>query len=64
MHAVAVSFPPQPNQAPANTLWDKLTLDQFKYLLAGGVAGAVSRTSVSPLERLKILYQVILIKQK
>ena len=27
-------------------------------LMCGGVAGAISRTVVSPLERLKILYQV------
>lgn len=31
---------------------------QFKHLVAGGVAGAVSRTFVSPFERLKILLQV------
>jgi len=29
-----------------------------KHLIAGGIAGAVSRTCVSPFERLKILYQV------
>ncbi|KAJ1673524.1 hypothetical protein EV182_005065 [Spiromyces aspiralis] len=30
----------------------------LKHLIAGGVAGAVSRTTVSPLERMKILFQV------
>ena len=29
-----------------------------KHLTAGGIAGAISRTSVSPLERMKILFQI------
>ena len=41
-----------------SSLWDRITPHQVKHLAAGGIAGAVSRTSVSPFERLKILYQV------
>ncbi|KAJ1926571.1 hypothetical protein IWQ60_003687 [Tieghemiomyces parasiticus] len=52
-----------PAAAPAplpsgNILSRALSLDFLKHLLAGGVAGAVSRTVVSPLERMKILFQV------
>ncbi|KAF8973459.1 hypothetical protein BGZ46_009833, partial [Entomortierella lignicola] len=35
-----------------------LTSDTMKHLAAGGAAGAVSRTIVSPLERMKIIFQV------
>ncbi|CAO3572206.1 unnamed protein product [Mortierella alpina] len=35
-----------------------LMSDTIKHLIAGGAAGAVSRTIVSPLERMKILFQV------
>jgi len=34
------------------------TIQVLKNLFAGGVAGAISRTCVSPLERVKILYQI------
>ena len=35
-----------------------------RYLFAGGVAGAVSRTAVSPFERVKILFQVCCISHE
>ncbi len=46
--------------AARERVYDKFTASQqqLKHLLSGGVAGAVSRTAVSPLERMKILYQV------
>ncbi len=44
-----------------DSVYDKLTFSQLKHLIAGGVAGAVSRTAVSPLERMKILYQVYVV---
>lgn len=35
-----------------------LTSDTMKHLISGAIAGALSRTVVSPMERMKILFQV------
>ncbi|KAJ1645201.1 hypothetical protein IWQ61_010340 [Dispira simplex] len=49
---VEVEAPPKPIRNRV------ISIDILKHLLAGGIAGAVSRTVVSPLERMKIIFQV------
>lgn len=51
---------PETPAPPSRLLQIRQAIGQpvFAAFLAGGFAGAVSRTVVSPLERLKILYQI------
>ncbi|KAF9108069.1 hypothetical protein BGX27_008497 [Mortierella sp. AM989] len=62
MTAVASEFPAAPHKRWINesieSIKGVLMSDTMKYLIAGGAAGAVSRTIVSPLERMKIIFQV------
>lgn len=56
--SVSTAPPPAPIgpvTAPKNTRVPFLSPQTASYFVAGGVAGAASRTVVSPLERLKII---------
>ncbi|KAI8093736.1 mitochondrial carrier domain-containing protein [Halteromyces radiatus] len=43
---------------PSQPWYQFMLTDTMKHLIAGGMAGAVSRTVVNPMERMKILFQI------
>lgn len=56
--SLATSMADAAQSAPVWHIRDKLSQPVVASFISGGMAGAVSRTVVSPLERLKILLQV------
>ncbi len=57
MHAAEAATPPS-DTAPGRQQTSHDVMQTVKLLLAGGLAGAISKTATAPLARLTILYQV------
>ena len=47
----SLTVPPEFNKERKTGMW-------WRHLVAGGLAGAVSRTCTAPLDRIKIMFQV------